>query len=84
MRYTVRIKCLVPFHNDEVTFTQHIEPSKLGAFVRGIAKKLTDCDAWFTDEYGKECARIKRKAIGFREFRLRELTMNGNRIYMGG
>lgn len=84
MRYTVRIKCLVPFHNDEVTFVQHIEPSKLGTFVRGIVNKFTDCDAWFTDEHGRECARIKRKAIGFREFRLRELTMNGNRIYMGG
>ena len=84
MKYTVRIKCLMPFHNDEVTYTQHIEPSKLGAFVRGLANKLTNCDAWFTDERGRECAHIKRQAIGFNVFRLRELTLNGNRIYMGG
>lgn len=82
MKYTIRIKCLVPFHNDEYTFTQDIDPKSLGAIVRGMAKKLTNCNAWITDEHGKECARIKRKPLGFNEFRLRELTLNGNLIHM--
>ena len=84
MKYTVRIKCLVPFHDDEVSFTQDIEPAKLGSFVRAIANKLTDCNAWFTDEQGRECASIKRKQLGFHEFRLRELCLNGNLLNIGG
>lgn len=84
MKYTVRIKCLVPFHNDEVTFTQNIEPAKLGPFVRAIANKMTNCNAWFTDEHGRECASIKRKQLGFNEFRLRELCLNGNLLNIGG
>lgn len=84
MKYTIHIKCLVSSSNDEATFTQDIEPTQLGSFVRAIANKMTDCNAWFTDEHGRECASIKRKRLGFHEFRLRELCLNGNLRNIGG
>lgn len=82
MRYTIRVKCLVPFNNDKYSFTQHIDPPKLGHVVRNLVKKLVNCNIWITDEHGRECATIKRKAIGFGLFRLREVTMNGNLVHM--
>ena len=82
MHYKMTLKSKMPFDTWVEVLEFDCDPNILGNKVRMASVAYPQCDILVQDNKNYVCASVKVKPTGFRQFRRREMCLNGNERYM--